>query len=123
VDFIFFQSQCCKSSDGGINGENGIRHRYIKISSSSTNRQISGKQISAINAAADRIGRGENAYQLDGTLHVHISQGLCRVVAVLTVQGIRHDKIGIVVTFLKNISMQCWLLVSSTLLNNRVSRS
>lgn len=74
-------------ADGGADGQDGVRHRNPAVPAAAADRQVGRHKAPAADAAAHRVGRREDADQLDGALHVQLPEGVLGLVAVPAVQG------------------------------------
>ena len=74
-------------ADGGVDGQDGVRHRNPAVPAAAADRQVGRHKAPAADAAAHRVGRREDADQLDGALHVQLPEGVLGLVAVPALQG------------------------------------
>lgn len=73
--------------DGGVDGQDGVRHRNPAVPAVAADRQVGRHKAPAADAAAHRVGRREDADQLDGAVHVQLPEGVLRLLAVPALQS------------------------------------
>lgn len=79
---LVLQSERRITADGGADGEDGVCDRRAAQPAAQADGEVSQHQAPAADAETHRVRSGEDADQLDGSLYVQISQGLCRLLAV-----------------------------------------
>lgn len=70
-----FQGECGVAAGGVHGGADGVSDGDPAAPAAASHREECGHQTSTTDAAEDGERSGEDAHQLDDTLHVHVPQG------------------------------------------------